>query len=150
MPKAKEPAEPIKPTEYTPELGERLCERMLQPNGDKSVTSLRAACLQADLPDVDRVMRWLAKGRAEEAGEFADFVKLYDEAKRLQAEIGAAEVVEISDDVAATTEAVQRAKLRVSTRQWYAEKLLPKVYGNRQEITGSLTVSHEQALDALR
>jgi hypothetical protein len=101
MPKAKEPAEPIKPTEYTPELGERLCERMLQPNGDKSVTSLRAACLQADLPDVDRVMRWLAKGRAEEAGEFADFVKLYDEAKRLQAEIGAAEVVEISDDVAA-------------------------------------------------
>ena len=32
---------------------------------------------------------------------------------------------------------IEHRKLRISTRQWYAERLLPKVYGNKQQIEHS-------------
>ena len=62
----------------------------------------------------------------------------------MRAHVCAEEVIAIADDAAHDTvegkpnpENVQRAKLRVNTRQWVMSRLLPKKYGNRVEIAHS-------------
>jgi hypothetical protein len=52
-----------------------------------------------------------------------------------------AETIDIADE--ATEETVQSARLRIWARQWYASKMAPKKYGDRQELehSGALTVS---------
>lgn len=72
--------------------------------------------------------------------------KHYARAMELRALKLADEIIEIADDVTGDMrvdkdgnetvdyEAIQRSKLRVDTRKWVASKLLPKVYGDKQQI----------------
>lgn len=80
-----------------------------------------------------------------------DFLDKYNQAKELQAEYYADQLIDIADDrsndymektlvngeviTVANTEHIQRSRLRVDTRKWVASKLLPKRYGDRQEFT---------------
>lgn len=72
-----------------------------------------------------------------------DFMQQYARAKSLCADFIAEEVLEIADDSGedwatradgsryVDNEAVQRSRLRVDARKWYAGKIAPKKYGDK-------------------
>jgi hypothetical protein len=130
-----------RPTDYTEELADRICDRIS--DGE----SLRTICAEDGMPHKSTVFRWLA---AHE-----EFATIYARAREVQAEVLADELIEISDDGTndwmerkdqdggvvgwrENGEAMRRSQLRISTRQWIAERMLPKKYGTKvqTELTG--------------
>jgi hypothetical protein len=93
---------------------------------------------------------------------------MYDEARKLQAESWADEMIQIADDATSDYytatdrqgneyqkvdhEVVNRSKLRIGTRQWLMSRLHHERFGDRiqQEITGDLNVNHNDILDLAR
>lgn len=123
-----------RPSDYSEELSVKICIRLA--DGE----SLRAICQDDDMPDRSTVFRWLASNE-----EFRD---QYAHARDLQADTIADEVLEISDDGTndwmerknsdganigwtLNGEHVQRSRLRVDSRKWYASKVAPKKYGEK-------------------
>lgn len=128
-----------RPSSYTPELGDSICERLM--DGE----SLRSICSEEGMPTKTTVFRWL---QADEA-----FRDLYTRAREEQAETMADEIVGIADEVCTTVRAdkhgtkdddgdgntevifdataVARNRLRVDARKWVAAKLKPRKYGDR-------------------
>jgi len=117
------------PTDYSVEIGEEICDRVML--GEP----LRQIALLPGMPEEARIYRWLL--------ERAEFRTRFDEAKTIEAEKLAEEILEIADDgrndwvrressrggkvvVALETEAIQRAKLRVEVRQWLISRWKPK------------------------
>jgi len=108
--------------------------------------SLRGICAEDGMPNISTVIRWLA---ADE-----DFARKYTRAREMQAEILADEMLDIADDdksdridikdkdgnIIKTEQnnvAVARSKLKLEQRRWWAEKLRPKVYGNKVAVGGA-------------
>lgn len=136
-----------RPTRYKPKLALTICERLM--DGD----SLRTICQAEDMPHRATVFRWLLTRE--------DFRDQYARAREVQAECWADESVDISDDGTndwqmkygrgppdengapqqaqlgwqVNHEYIQRSKLRVETRQWALEHLLPKKYGKKVDHT---------------
>lgn len=92
--------------------------------------------------DASVVYDWLRK--------YPEFLSKYAHAREWQADLLAAEVLEIADgpmtvDVliggvmrpVVSMVAVKHARLRIDARKWYASKLAPKKYGNRLDTTVS-------------
>jgi hypothetical protein len=134
-----------RPTDFTPELGDDICERIC--DGE----SLRSICSDEDMPNRATVFRWIAKHE-----EFRD---QYAQSREAQAEVLADEIMDISDDGSndwmerknadgenigwsVNGEAIQRSKLRVDSRKWVASKLLPKKYGEK------LDIKHDGKIDS--
>jgi hypothetical protein len=123
-------------TGYTQEIGDEICERLV--DGE----SLRRICLDDHMPSKSAVFRWLYDNRS--------FRDQYARAKEEQADAMADDMLDIADDGANDTyvdengnkktdhDCIQRARLRVDTRKWIASKLKPKVYGDRimNEVSG--------------
>lgn len=127
-----------RPTDYNTEIADLLCERLAE--GE----SLRTICAEEGMPNKATVFRWLAA--------HDDFATIYARAREVQTEVLADELVEIADDGSndwmqknfgeetrwvENGEALRRSQLRISTRQWLAERMLPKKYGNKQQLTGA-------------
>jgi len=125
-----------RPSSYTPETAEFICARIA------SGESMVSICADADMPAQVTVYSWLSK--------FPEFAKRYACAREEQAEKYASEIIAIADEnptctvpdpdggvsVRVDAAAIQRNKLRVDARKWIACKLLPKVYGDKQQISG--------------
>ena len=87
------------------------------------------------MPGYRTVMRWVE--------DREDFRVSYQQAKKDQADYIAEEILSIADDSSldigftedgkpfVNSENIQRAKLRIDARKWYASKLAPKKYGER-------------------
>ena len=112
-----------RPSEYTPEVGERLLDRLA------AGETLRAICDDSDMPYRRTVRRW-----REESPEFA---AAYARARAVGLDQLADETVAVADS--ATAEDVAVARLRVDTRKWLVSKLAAKKYGERiaHEVEGS-------------
>lgn len=128
-----EPKPMGRPSSYTPEIAEEICERLAK--GE----SLRTIC-EGDkhtdgewMPGETTVRRWLS-GR-EEWNE--DFRRQYAHAREAQADAKFDEAWTIAQ--AATPDNVQVARLQVDTIKWQTGKLAPKKYGDKvlAEITGA-------------
>jgi hypothetical protein len=109
--------------------------------------SLRAICRDkaAGMPDVSTVFDWIHKDET--------FAKQYARARELQADMLVDEILEIADDSAhdvveslddkgniierVNHDHINRSRLRVDTRKWFASKVFPKRYGDKQEIEHS-------------
>lgn len=130
-----------RPSSYTPEIGEAICERLVCGKDDRP-ESLRSICSDPDMPDLKTVMRWLTKNE--------EFCQQYRAAREAQAEAHYEELIQIADDCtddviflalddsegeggrpAIKHSAIARAKLRIDTRKWAMSKLAPKKYGDR-------------------
>jgi hypothetical protein len=120
-----------RPTDYTPELAERICEVI-----SESDRGLKTICKRnPDFPNKSTIMRWLT--------ELPEFKDQYARAKELQAEFIADQILEIADnsedDIRTDDNGKQyvdhdhinRSRLRVESRKWVASKLLPKKYGDK-------------------
>ncbi|MBN7848361.1 terminase small subunit protein [Stenotrophomonas maltophilia] len=101
--------------------------------------SLRTICSTAKMPSRSTVIRWLAENEA--------FRNQYARARELQADTLAEEILDIADKAVLgerlkkdgkgkvlerqTGDMVERSKLMIDARKWYAGKLQPKKYGER-------------------
>lgn len=100
--------------------------------------SMRTVCRMDGMPRMTTVFKWLR--------EDTDFAKHYAQAKQEGIEAMLEDCLEIADDGVndwmetqygpkLNREAVERSKLRVDTRKWFASKILPKKYGDKIETT---------------
>ncbi|GAB2528279.1 hypothetical protein GCM10027189_03980 [Rufibacter soli] len=84
------------------------------------------------MPCLSSVCSWLA------SPSHKDFLEQYTRAREVQAELLADEIVDIADDnsrdAVSNSGAIERSKIKIDARKWVASKLLPKKYGNQQQV----------------
>lgn len=106
--------------------------------------TLRAICRDEGMPDHSTVLEWVRDDRD-------DFANRYARAREAGAYAMADELLEISDDgsndwmerqrrdgtkeTVLDHEHVQRSRLRADTRKWLLSKILPKVFGDKLDVT---------------
>lgn len=129
-----------RPSIHTPELAADICRRIME--GE----TLSHICMDDDMPARSTVCEWLMR-------DYHGFSGQYAQAREYQGDFEFDEIIDISDDTQGDAyiemtdagpvakldgDAIQRAKLRVETRKWRAERLNRRVYGN--------SVKHEHEL----
>lgn len=134
-----------RPSKFSQAVADEICGRLA--TGE----SLRGICRDNDgLPEAATIFRWLASADLA----FAGFREQYARAREIQADALVDEILEIADDgtndyttrkgsddddvQVVNHDHIQRSRLRVDTRKWFASKVLPKKYGERvqTEVTG--------------
>lgn len=130
-----------RPTEFNQKVADKICEALADGH------SLRTICQADDMPHRATVFRWLAH---KDNQQFRD---QYAHAREEQAETVIDEMFDIADDGrndwmekiapngkpigwVLNGEAVQRSRIRIEARQWYAGKVKPKKYGTKVELGG--------------
>lgn len=128
-----------RPSLYTPELADAICERLA--GGE----SMRSISRDDDMPAMATLFKWLR--------EIESFSEQYARAKEECADMYAEDVIEIADNATndwmenndpdnpgfrLNGEHIQRSRVRIDARKWIAGKLKPKKYGEKvsQEISG--------------
>lgn len=130
-----------RPSSFTPEIAAEICARIAEGR------SLRSICTDEDMPPARTVFDWLASR--------PEFSQQYARAREAQADALAEECLDIADDGTndwmerqsesekgagvnngwvLNGEHVQRSRLRIDARKWYASKLAPKKYGDKIEL----------------
>lgn len=101
--------------------------------------SVRSICRDPKMPSIATVFNWRKNNE--------DFLEQYAYAKDVGAESLLGEILEIADDKESdytddpiigpvlNKEHIMRARLRVDTRKWYLSKVLPKMYGDKLDLT---------------
>ena len=128
-----------RPTVYTEELGDYICNELV------SGRSLRSICTDEGAPPVGTVLRWLAQDL------HIGFREQYAKARELQADALFDETLQIADtpvigrkvkidkegDEEVTEEdMIAHRRLQIDVRKWIAGKLRPKVYGEKTVLAG--------------
>lgn len=106
---------------YTPELGAAFCAAMAS-----TTDSIATICKRKGMPSKATVFRWRA--------DHEDFRKMYEAAKLEQLYSGIEECTEIADKAEASSEGIQKAKLRIDTRMKVAQRLKPKELGEKVDL----------------
>lgn len=127
-------------TEFDQGTADTICERL------EDGESLRSICIDEGMPARSTIYKW--------AEDIPEFSVQYAHAREEQAHKLFYEVISIADDGSKDTktvdgldvidhEAIQRSRLRVDARKWAVSKILPKVYGEKQEVAhiGDLKVT---------
>jgi hypothetical protein len=117
-----------RPSLYSPELADTICERISSGRSLNKITS------DEDMPAARTVWRWL--------DENDEFRQKYARARELQAEYYADEMTDIADS-AHDRDSAAAVRVRVDTRKWIASKLKPKKYGDKLDVEHSGTVNVE-------
>lgn len=138
---------------YSPEQIEQVCE-LLEDDG----LGLRVILRRLEL-SAGQFFRTLEADTT--------LAERYTRAKERQAELMADEIVEIADtcmegekvktmpdgtSIVTTGDMIERSKLRVDSRKWVAAKLLPKKYGEKQQIehSGEVKTTPDMDEEAIR
>jgi hypothetical protein len=106
---------------YPPEVRDTILQRIA--NGE----SLRAVCAADGLPDKATVMRWL-EGDAE-------FATKYARAREAQADVLFDDMAQIEGSVLSGELKPDAARVVLDSQRWRAEKLKPKAYGAKLDLT---------------
>ena len=121
-----------RPSTYTPEIAADICAHLAEGG------LLIDWCRQPGRPNVATVNRWMEA--------HPSFRAEYARARETGLHVRAEQVIAISDDRSGDYktdadgrevvdhEHIQRARLRVDSRKWLASKLLPKIYGDKQQL----------------
>jgi len=137
-------------SKYNQETADRILELMRTP------MSLRRACIEVGVPP-STVMHW--------KNDNPDFGAQYAIARQDQAEAYVDEIMDIADDnsrdkieivdkdgnikTVFNLDHINRSRLRVDTRKWYASKVLPKLYGDKLQVDQTVQGSLELFIDSL-
>jgi hypothetical protein len=147
------PETPKSKTEYTPEMGDRICAEMIG-GEDGRLKSLSSICKMAGMPTKKTVMRWLR--------EQPEFLKIYQIAIIERTDGYAEEALDIADngsnDWMETNdpenpgyrfngEHFGRSRLRVDTRKWACAVMNPKKYGPKVALGGAEDLPPVQTAD---
>jgi hypothetical protein len=109
-------------TTYTPELAAEFCAAIADGG------SLRAVCAKKGMPSKATVFRWLR--------EHADFARLYELATDDRADMHVDEIIDIADKCKVDKDAVAKAKLQIYARIEAVQRMKPRKYGNKVQLTG--------------
>jgi hypothetical protein len=151
MPSKPEAGKPAlgRPSTYTTQIADRICVRLALGESLNKITR------DADMPCQSTVYVWLLK--------HPEFVEKYERARGWQADTLVDQTIDIADDatndwmMTATGdgaeayrlngENIQRSRLRIDQRKWYAGKVAPKKYGDKLDLThaGEVTLNHKDA-----
>lgn len=124
---------------YSPAVADEICARLA--GGE----SLIAICRDEHMPSEHAVRGWVID-------DFEGFASRYARARDMGIDRLVEETIEIADDSGLDVvigpdgalrpdgEVVNRAKLRVDTRKWFASKLAPKRYGDRLQVDATVSV----------
>lgn len=138
--------------EYTQELGEAICAEMIG-GDDGRPKSLNTVLAKSGMPNKKTVMRWLHR--------HPEFEKIYRLAQKERAECWIEEIVDIADDTSGDfregddgklrvdNEHINRSRLKVDTRKWIAAKMMPKLYGDKVDMTHEAGDSLQALLQAI-
>lgn len=116
-----------RPSTYTPEIADEICEQIVL---GKSLVAITRENIE--MPNVATVYRWMR--------EHADFCNRYARARQDQADTLADEITDIADNEPDPN----KARVRVDARKWVAAKLKPKKYGDRQVIEHDLVTVEDK------
>ena len=126
-----------RPSEYNETIANSICDEIAI---GRSVIQI---CQDPDFPAERTVYRWLEN--------FAEFRQKYARAREFQAEHYASEIISLADtpvearkvvikadgsEEITIGDAVDRTRLQVDARKWYASKVAPKVYGDSHTVKG--------------
>ena len=138
--------DPGRPTLHTEELGQRICELLCE---GKTLT--RICKENADLPSDRTVRRWALDPDHP-------FSPQYARAREIGYHKMADDILDISDDgtndthvneagnTVVNNDVIARSRLRTENRKWLLSKALPKVYGDKLELSGNVSHTHEDRL----
>ena len=126
-----------RPSIYTLELADRICERLA------AGESMRSVARDPGMPNCSTMFKWIreneefsnqyAKAKTESADALVeDMLDIADNEAHQEIKVDG-KLVKVKDGAS-----VAHARLRVDTRKWAASKLKPKKYGEKiqQELTG--------------
>jgi len=119
-----DPARPVgRPSSYSDAIADAICERMLE--GE----SLMQICKGEEMPSRASVYRWFDAR--------PDFEARCARAREGMADFLVDEIQTLADET--TEENVNSMKVKISTKQWRAMKMAPRIYGDRSrtELTGA-------------
>ena len=120
---AKAPALRGRPSKYTKEIGDEICDLIAQGYSLRRVRETLPSC-----PDLKTVFAWF---RTQ-----PEFLQQYTRAKEDAADLLVDQMLHLADTVDdMNPNAVNKARLQVDTRKWIAMKLKPKKYGDRVDLT---------------
>lgn len=142
-----------RPTDYTPELAEEICKAI-----SCDSKGLRRLCQEHEhWPARANIYKWLRK--------YPEFRDQYTQAKEHQIEALVDEILEIADDTSHDTiikvdndgnerevcnsEWINRSRLRIEARKWFACKLAPKIYGDKHEVAEKTVSLLQNVIDKL-
>lgn len=127
-----------RPSVYSEEIANEICDNL-----SNSSIGIKTLCEMNDhWPACATLFRWIQSNDV--------FREMYRRAKESQVELLVSEMLEIADDGTndlmtivkgnaeyemENKEVTNRSKLRVDTRKWIAERLLPRVYGSKIDVT---------------
>ena len=140
-------------TRYSGKTARTICKRIMMKE------TLKSICEDPRMPAMRTVVDWLADPR------LADFREMYYYARRIQAEMYIDEIFEIADDTSAdwkpvtnkdgdtvdwkpNNEAIQRSRVRIDTRKWYAGQMVPRIYGKRLDVSHDVTGDLKELLES--
>lgn len=126
-----------RPTIFTKELGDKICEDLALGISMRSVTK------EDWCPSMATIFRWIRENK--------EFQEQYARAKEESTDAMSEDLLDIADDstndfvdivredgstfTKADQENIQRARLRVDTRKWLMSKMKPKKYGDKMDVT---------------
>jgi hypothetical protein len=134
---AKAPKKPGRPSIYTPEIVDAICDAIAKGEGVATI------CARAGMPAEKTVYLWL------DDPSKAEFLQRYMRAREAQADLLAEQILQIADDgtndtqkdedgkVRVDQDVIARSRLRVDARKWLAGKLAPKKYGDKLALGGA-------------
>jgi len=148
--KTKEPKKNGRPTIFSKKLASEIIDRIL------SGVSVRDICLDPKMPGETTFFRWFHV--TTEDKELMGFREQYVQAKAFAAELEADAMNSIADNVGfplvidgkvikdddgkmvmiKDAVSVSHAKLKIETRRWTVEKLVPKKFGTKLDVTGEI------------
>src|SRR5690349_18899450 len=121
-----------RPSEFTEEVFDRICDRMSGGEG------LRKICADDGMPSRSTFLRWIKNNDERQ--------ERYQQAREAGFDWIAEEIIRISDDAAGDYfvedrngqsivvpdhARVQRARLQVDSRKWILSKIAPRKYGDK-------------------
>lgn len=109
------PVKKGRPSTYSAKSASQICDRLAEGS------SLRSICRDTDMPSCSTVFQWLSKN--------PKFSEQYARAREAQADAIADECL----DIAKHEPDVQRARLMIDVRKWFASKMKPRKYGDQLE-----------------
>lgn len=130
-------------SEYTPEMGNRICHLV----ATTTLGTNKLCRIHDDLPRESTVYEWRIR--------HPDFAEIYAKAKAQQAQLLAESIFELCDVETYEDEKgvhridpgiMARQRLKVDSVKWFASKLAPKIYGDKQII--EQTTSENESLKA--
>lgn len=123
-----------RPSKYTKELADKICEELSCGRG------LRSICRDKDIPVKESTVR------AWYVNDVNEFYAQYTRARKAGVDAWVDDIIEIADDgtndyyedskgnLKFDQENVNRSRLRIESRKWIMAKLNPEKYGDSQKI----------------